>query len=110
MSGLDRRFGSGSRQDPNDDPGLLIDDENDTYVVDRNGVRWLLPGTGGGGNTPPPTAPGQILYSADGITWVTLSPTADGDILTLDAGLPAWEPPSGVSDDALPLAVLFGGL
>jgi hypothetical protein len=53
-AGLLRRFGSGSRQEPSappdlPSPGLLLDDSNDTWVVDRFGVAWKLPGTGGDG-------------------------------------------------------------
>lgn len=67
--GLESRFQTGFREAPNNAPGLLMDDNDDVWLVLPNGSRVRL--TGGGGSSFPTyyqlEAPGS---PSDGDTWM----------------------------------------
>lgn len=117
---IERRAGFGPLldNDPNY-PGLVMDNGGFIYLVKPDGTRCLLDCGGGTGNTPDPTAIGDMLYSADGLTWTLLGIGSQDDVLTADGGIPVWEPggTSVVAGDALSFAgstdvldVLFDGI
>ncbi len=49
-----------------------------------------LAASGGSGNTPLPSAVGDMLYSADGATWSRLPIGAANEALATSAGIPDW--------------------
>lgn len=77
-------------RDDDNSPGLIQDLGGFVYLVKPDGTRCLLDCGGGGGNTPSPANPGDMLYSSDGLTWTVLSVGADGEVLTVVAGVPDW--------------------
>lgn len=117
---IQRRYGAGPLlETDSDSPGLIQKQDGSSWVIWPGGVYTQLPGGGGGGNTPLPTAVGDMLYSADGATW-TLLPVgahADGEVLTLGLGVPDWDvtatpftPGDALALTANVLDVLFDGV
>jgi hypothetical protein len=71
LTGLDRRFGPGPREQPTNTPGLLLDDSNDTYVVLADGTRVKLPGGGGATGATGATGPQGATGPGAGATGAT---------------------------------------
>lgn len=101
---VERRFGTGLRAAATPQPGLILSDAGEVFLVRPDLTRCLIDcSVGPGGNTPLPNAIGDMLYSADGLTWTLLGIGAQDDVLTADGGIPVWEPggTSVVPGDAL---------
>lgn len=100
-----RPIGAGMLQYPvAPSPGLYEDELGQIWLKKPDGTFCLVDcGGGGGGNTPNPSGIGDMLYSADGLTWVVLPIGAQDEVLTVDTGVPQWEPggTSVVAGDAL---------
>lgn len=69
----DRRFQTGARDPENDDPGLVLGDDDVTYLIAPDGTRSEVGGDGGGSPvTISETDPGAI---GAGQMWLRLDPT-----------------------------------